>query len=129
PRSRRDRAAAALDTVAAGRYNRPVASISQRKADHIEVAASGQADFRQRSTLFEQVHLVHQALPEMALDEVDLGTELFGRRLAAPIVISGMTGGTAEAAEINRDLARAAQKAGVAFGVGSQRAMALHPEL
>src|SRR5690606_5315443 len=93
PRSRRDRAAAALDTVAAGRYNRPVASISQRKADHIEVAASGQADFRQRSTLFEQVHLVHQALPEMALDEVDLGTELFGRRLAAPIVISGMTGG------------------------------------
>jgi isopentenyl-diphosphate Delta-isomerase len=103
-------------------------AIAKRKADHLEVAASGRADFA-KSTLLEHVHLIHQALPELALEAIDLTTELAGKQLRAPLVITGMTGGTAEAAAVNRDLARAAQAAGVAFGVGSQRAMAEHPEL
>jgi isopentenyl-diphosphate Delta-isomerase len=103
-------------------------AIAKRKADHLEVAASGRADFA-RSTLLEHVHLAHQALPELSLDEIDLTTELCGKTLRAPLVITGMTGGTAEAAAVNRDLAKAAQSAGVALGLGSQRAMAEHPEL
>src|SRR5687767_13082267 len=97
--------------------------IVRRKRDHLEVAASGAADFAERTTLLEDVALVHQALAEIAVEELDLATELCGLKLAAPVVITGMTGGTPEARAINRDLAVAAARVGVAMGVGSQRAM------
>ncbi len=105
------------------------APISSRKRDHLDLVIRGEAEPGTPSTLLEQVHLVHQALPERALDQIDLTTRLLGRELAAPLVITGMTGGTGEAARINRELAALAQELGLGFGVGSQRAMDEHPEL
>ncbi len=99
-----------------------------RKADHIRInleedVASG------LTTGLERYSFVHQALPELNLEAVELSQILFGRSLKAPILISAMTGGTDEAGAINRTLAEAAQETGIAMGIGSQRAALEHPEL
>ncbi len=103
-----------------------VAPIDQRKADHIRINL--EKDVRSALTTgLENYHFIHEALPELDLERVDPSLSLFGRRLAAPILISSMTGGTEEAGEINQRLAEAAQQAGVAMGVGSQRAALENP--
>ena len=102
---------------------------SGRKADHIRIAIEEDVGFGALTTGLERYRFVHQALPEIDLDAVDTTTTLFGRRLAAPILISCMTGGVARGGLINRALAAAAQHAGVAIGVGSQRAALDDPSL
>lgn len=106
-----------------------MSDIEKRKADHLDLAARADIGFRQTTTLFECVTLVHDALPELDSAAVDLGTELFGKRLRAPILIASMTGGTPRAGEINRRLAAIAEERGYAIGLGSQRAMLREPAL
>jgi isopentenyl-diphosphate Delta-isomerase len=104
-----------------------VAPIDQRKSDHIKINL--EQDVRSDLTSgLEKYRFVHEALPELDLNQVDTTLSLFGKRLAAPILISSMTGGTEEAGEINQRLAEAAQEVGVAMGVGSQRAALEHPK-
>src|SRR4249920_2464847 len=92
-----------------------------RKADHIRIALEEDVGFGGLTTGLEGYRFVHQALPELDLSDVDTGADLLGRRVSAPLVISCMTGGVERGGEINRRLAAAAQRAGVAMGVGSQR--------
>jgi len=105
-----------------------VTPIGNRKADHIRINL--EEDVRSRLTTgLERYRFIHQALPELDLEEVDTGVTVFGKRLRAPLLISSMTGGTTEAGVINRRLALAAQETGIAMAVGSQRAALEHPEL
>lgn len=99
-----------------------MSGIGQRKADHLALCATGDVGFRTATTLLENVRLVHCALPELDANAVDPGITLFGKRLAAPLVIAAMTGGTDEAKRINRELASIAEERQIGFGLGSQRA-------
>jgi isopentenyl-diphosphate delta-isomerase len=99
-----------------------VSEIARRKASHLAICTEADVEAR-GSTLLEEVTLLHEALPELSLDQVDLGVDFLGRRLSAPILISGMSGGAEVARDLNRCLARAAQAHGFAMGLGSQRAM------
>src|SRR5579859_3328942 len=94
--------------------------ISRRKKDHLDIMLADSASGGVGAG-WDHVVLPHIAAPEVNLDEVDLRTEFLGRRLQAPLLISGMTGGHPEAGAINATLARAAEHYGIALGVGSQR--------
>lgn len=96
---------------------------TSRKDAHLDLCATGDVEPRENDTLFGCVRLVHCALPELAVSDVSLQTPFFGKTLRAPLLITGMTGGTDRAGAVNRDLATVAERQGVAFGVGSQRAM------
>jgi isopentenyl-diphosphate Delta-isomerase len=102
-------------------------SIGQRKSDHLDLCAKEDVGFREKGTLFADVRLVHDALPDLDEAHIDTSCELFGKTLRAPLVVAAMTGGTDEAGRINRELARLAEERGVAFGLGSQRAMVKRP--
>ena len=94
--------------------------LSHRKAEHVKVVLGKDVDGRYR--YWNDIQLVHNALPEVDFGEVDTSATLFGKKLKAPLVITGMTGGFPDAAKINDNLARAAAEVGVAMGVGSERA-------
>ena len=100
----------------------------RRKAEHLRIALDGDVGSGLTSG-FERYRFVHQALPECDLGAIDTRQPLLGKTLRLPLVISSMTGGTATATAINRRLAAAAQAAGVALGVGSQRSAVERPAL
>lgn len=99
----------------------------QRKAEHVNIIL--QENVSAEYNFWNDVRLVHNALPEIDLDSIDTSVTLFGKRLEAPLVISSMTGGFGMGKEINANLAKAAAEVGVAMGVGSQRAALEKPEL
>ena len=102
--------------------------IGRRKAEHLQLAAEGDVETLVTAG-WEDVHLVHDALPTVDAASIDLSARLLGHTLRLPLVISGMTGGHGRAIAINELLGRVAERAGIAIGVGSQRAALRDPSL
>lgn len=100
-----------------------------RKADHLRICLEDDVQFRNLTNGFDKYRFEHSCLPEINLSEVDLSTKFLGKTLNAPILISSMTGGTEQAKMINCRLAVAAQKHGLAMGVGSQRIAVENPDV
>ena len=91
-----------------------------RKHEHINISLK--KNVASHHNYWDDIRLIHNALPEINKDEVDLSTKLFGKKLEVPLVIAGMTGGYTKAKKINENLAVAAEKYQIGMGVGSQRA-------
>lgn len=106
----------------------PSPTTQQRKAEHLRIAL-GEDVASGVTSGFERFRFVHQALPECDLDTIDTTQRFLGKTLRLPLLVSSMTGGTDEATVINQRLAEAAQRAGIALGVGSQRSAVEHPAL
>jgi isopentenyl-diphosphate Delta-isomerase len=106
----------------------PKTQTESRKKDHVDLVLEEDAQY-DKSAGFERVDPVHNALPEISLESVDLSTKFLGKKIRYPMLMTGMTGGYNDAEKLNKFLAGAAQRYGIAFGVGSQRAMIEKPEL
>jgi isopentenyl-diphosphate Delta-isomerase len=102
--------------------------VKQRKIEHVSVALGQDVSVAQRAS-WNDIQFVHQALPEVDLDEIDTSVTFLGHRLRYPIVMSSLTGGHPDVISINRNLARAAERYGLVLGVGSQRAAIVNPEV
>ncbi|MFP3064556.1 MAG: type 2 isopentenyl-diphosphate Delta-isomerase [Sulfolobus sp.] len=95
-------------------------SIINRKVEHVEICLYNQVE-NFTTNYFEYVKLIHQALPGFAFSNVDVSVEFLGKRMSAPVIITGMTGGTEELGKLNEIIAEVAEEIGIGMGVGSQR--------
>ena len=74
-------------------------TIESRKDDHLVLCSTEKVAFKSKSNLLEEVEFVHNALPELSLNDINLGTNWAGKQLKAPIIIAAMTGGIGKAGD------------------------------
>ena len=103
--------------------------LERRKSEHLRINLEEDVSFPSLRTGLERYRFDHNALPEISLEQVDTATTFLGKQLLLPLLISSITGGTAEAQRINLHLAEGAQAAGIAMGLGSLRAALEAPHL
>ncbi|MCK4482646.1 alpha-hydroxy-acid oxidizing protein, partial [Candidatus Bathyarchaeota archaeon] len=94
----------------------------KRKSDHIRISLNQNVQARRATAGFEDVYLVHKALPEINKQQIDLSITVFNHTFAAPLIAGAITGGTLEAKKINATIAEAVEELGLGMGIGSQRA-------
>src|SRR5882724_3732228 len=111
------------------RVKKALTKTQQRKKEHLELCLDPTSITGRFGTGLDRYSFIHNALPELDIDEIDVSTNFLGKQLQAPILISSMTGGFDLARQVNRNLAAAAQRLGLAMGVGSQRVAIEEPSV
>jgi isopentenyl-diphosphate Delta-isomerase len=94
---------------------------SSRKQQHVNISLTKDVAFRTKSSGFDRLDFLHNALPELNLSDIDSSTVFLGKKIAMPFIISSMTGGYTKAERINQQLAKVCAQKKIALGVGSQR--------
>ncbi|WP_373894999.1 type 2 isopentenyl-diphosphate Delta-isomerase [Virgibacillus sp. CBA3643] len=97
--------------------------INQRKTEHIRLCLTENVEGVNKSTGLEGINFIHNALPEINFDTIQLDTNFLNKKINAPFLVSSMTGGSELAAKINQNLATAAEEKGWAVALGSTRAL------
>lgn len=97
--------------------------INVRKTEHIRLCLTDQVEGVNKSTGLEGISFIHNALPEINFNDIQLKTTFLNKQLKAPFLVSSMTGGSDLAAKININLATASEEKGWAIGLGSTRAL------
>jgi isopentenyl-diphosphate delta-isomerase len=93
--------------------------IESRKGDHIRLCL--EEDSQANYSVFDKYRLPYTSLPEFDLKDVDTSVDLLGTTLEMPLILASMTGGSEHGRTINKNLAIAAERCGIAMGLGSQR--------
>jgi len=98
-----------------------------RKDDHLRINLEEDTSSKLPNG-FESLRFIHCALPDLDIRQIDPSVTFLGHRLKIPLLISSMTGGTQAGDRLNRVLAEAAERHGLALGVGSMRAALEDPK-
>ena len=94
--------------------------IESRKDDHIRISLKN--DVTIGVSYWDDVKLIHEAIPEVDFEEIDCSTTFLGAKLSCPIIVTAITGGFSKAEKINENLAAACSELRLGLGIGSQRA-------
>ncbi|MDR2830352.1 MAG: type 2 isopentenyl-diphosphate Delta-isomerase [Methanobrevibacter sp.] len=103
--------------------------ISNRKLEHLLICENFNVQYKNKKTGFNDIDFIHNSLPEVDMEKIDLSTEKFGKKLDIPLFITALTGGHPKSASINKQLAIVAESEKIGFGLGSQRAAIKNSEL
>ena len=96
-----------------------IKEIFNRKEEHLKIPI--EYDVQHSINYFDDIKLIHHAIPEVDYEEIDLTVNFFNKQVSAPICISAITGGHPVSKEVNKILAKAAQEENIIMSVGSQR--------
>ncbi len=103
--------------------------IMKRKEEHIKICLDQPVQAKNVRTLFSDVRLLNNSLPEIDFDDIDTSTEFLGKKFSAPFMVGAMTGGAEMAKRINSNIGEAVEKLGLGMALGSQRAALYDPVL
>lgn len=103
--------------------------IQDRKLEHLLLCTHCDVQYKDKTTGFEDIELIHRALPEIDMDDIDLSINLLGKELKSPFMVTAITGGHKSSLNINQEIGKACEEMQIAMGLGSQRAAVEKPEL
>ena len=98
----------------------------QRKVEHLFLAEKYFTD--ESFADFDSVRLLHNALPELSLKQIDLSTHFINQKMALPIYFNAITGGSKQSTRFNTELSQLAHKLNIPVSSGSMGVYLRLPE-